>query len=665
MPKILITEKDETRPGIISENTDIVFIPGFVDAGQEPMDGCSFLKANEPHLFTSVYEFESLCGPKPATFDDNQSYPTKFDTNAHDSTSVMFKAGDPDPAYIMAKELLASGLPVVYQRVNEADSNTSTIKYELISEIPTTAVDDKSPYYYKKGDSYLAYKDKVNYPNFKSFTDSNGASTVHAIKDLNLKLSFTEVSTYFNAGINDGQKPYYLIDGTEDSHTLEINGEYLAIAEGSAIDESNAEPTLRESLLRQNVAADGKVSYQRLSDVLPDFETYQMTDADKDYVYALAVRVNDEPADWETNYTKYFNLVEPPKTKSTTVKPEFILIAEVESAYKQYEAGNTYEQKTEETTVFTVENMYDALDGMYVFDTGNLVGIADKGNYSVKYLTSGGYPVFEYDSNSIMNKMISIAEHRGDCVAIIDHTDYVDRSINPNVATSVFAVLNNLTITNGDFATMFTPWATYSRITSDIKDSNTFRAPASFAYLTSLADSIKTNANWLAVAGSARGGVRNLSKMDVSIPNGIADMMQKRDNSISINPITNIKPYGYTIWGNRTLKKSEEDLVATNFLNIRNLVSDVKKTCYRTARKLTFEQDNDILWLNFKSEISKLLDRMKAGYGISGYKILKDTNHAKANAKATVCAKIVLYPTYAVEDFYITVVLQDDEVTVE
>lgn len=665
MPKILITEKDETRPGIISENTDIVFIPGFVDAGQEPMDGCSFLKANEPHLFTSVYEFESLCGPKPAIFDDNQSYPTKFDSNAYDSKSAMFKAGDPDPAYVMAKELLASGLSVVYQRVNTADSNTSTIKHELISDISKLpAVDDKSPYYYKKGDSYFAYKDPVNYPNFKSFIDSNGASTVHAIKDLTL--SFTEVSTYFNAGLNADEKPYYLIDGTKDSHILEINGEYLAIAEGSTVDASNVEPTLRESLLRKTVAADGKVSYQRLSDVLTDFDKYKMTeDTDGSYVYALAVRVNDEPADWQTNYTKYFNLVEPAKTKSTTVKPEFILIAEVESAYKSYEAGNTYEQKTEETTVFTVENMYAALEGSYVFDTGNLVGIADKGNYSVKYLTSGGYPVFEYNGNSIMNKMISMAEHRGDCVAIIDHTDYVDRSINPNVATSVFAVMNKLTITNGDFATMFTPWATYSRITSDLKDSITFRAPASFAYLTSLADSIKTNANWLAVAGSARGGVRNLSKMDVSIPNGIADMMQKRDNSISINPITNIKPYGYTIWGNRTLKKSEEDLVATNFLNIRNLVSDVKKTCYRTARKLTFEQDNDILWLNFKSEISKLLDSMKAGYGISGYKILKDTNHAMANAKATVCAKIVLYPTYAVEDFYITVVLQDDEVTVE
>jgi phage tail sheath protein FI len=141
--------------------------------------------------------------------------------------------------------------------------------------------------------------------------------------------------------------------------------------------------------------------------------------------------------------------------------------------------------------------------------------------------------------------------------------------------------------------------------------------------------------------------------------------MQPRSNSIAINAITNINPYGLTIWGNRTLKPVEENLVATNFLNIRNLISDIKKTCYRAARKATFEQDTDVLWINFKSDIAKLLDRMKSGYGISGYKIVRDYDHEKSAENATLCAKIVIYPTYAVEDFYITVILRDDEVTVQ
>ena len=56
---------------------------------------------------------------------------------------------------------------------------------------------------------------------------------------------------------------------------------------------------------------------------------------------------------------------------------------------------------------------------------------------------------------------------------------------------------------------------------------------------------------------------------------------------------------------------------------------------------------------------------MQSGYGISGYKIVRDTEHEKATEKATLCFKILLYPVYAVEDFYVTVVLTDDEVSVQ
>ena len=317
------------------------------------------------------------------------------------------------------------------------------------------------------------------------------------------------------------------------------------------------------------------------------------------------------------------------------------------------------------------------------FDTSDPTGIVDKGNFNIKYLTTGGYPLYgvvgegqlaSIDGEQIMTKMIAMAATRGDCVALVDYNKELDANINPNSSdsSSLFQKVNSEgEITDGEFAAMFMPWATYSRITSDVESSDTTKKvsanvdmPASFAYLKSLAHSIKTNANWLAIAGAARGSVRNLDKLNVVVPNAVADAMQKRTGT-SINAITNIKPYGNTIWGNRTLKLNEENLTATSFLNIRNLVSDVKKTVYRSARRVTFEQDSDVMWLNFKTDIATLLDRMKSGYGISGYKIIRNYEHARAAEKATVCAKIVLYPTYAVEDFYIDVILKDGEVTIE
>ena len=34
MPKIVITEIDETTPGVFAESTDVVYIPGFVNLQQ-------------------------------------------------------------------------------------------------------------------------------------------------------------------------------------------------------------------------------------------------------------------------------------------------------------------------------------------------------------------------------------------------------------------------------------------------------------------------------------------------------------------------------------------------------------------------------------------------------------------------------------------------------
>lgn len=318
-----------------------------------------------------------------------------------------------------------------------------------------------------------------------------------------------------------------------------------------------------------------------------------------------------------------------------------------------------------------IKTMYDALQSIYAITDS---GLSDKGNYSIKYLTSGGYPTYEYSQNALVTQMMNLCVERGDCVAFIDHTDNPYRNQNiDQVGSLYYAVKNDLTFqTSGEFATMFTPWATYNRTTTDLDNQmrtadgykSNVRMPASFAYFLSLGDSIEVNPNWLAIAGVARGLVQNLSLggMTTNIPNGAADAMEPRDG-IAINPITNIKPYGYTIWGNRTLKNNATagNLTATSFLNIRNLVSDIKKEVYRTARKLTFEQNNDVLWVNFKAEVSPLLDRMLHGYGISSYQMQIDTKHPRYGERATLCVKIIISPIEPVEDFYVSIIMQDDE----
>ena len=45
------------------------------------------------------------------------------------------------------------------------------------------------------------------------------------------------------------------------------------------------------------------------------------------------------------------------------------------------------------------------------------------------------------------------------------------------------------------------------------------------------------------------------------------------------------------------------------------MVSDVTKLAYNTAKSLMFEQNSNILWINFKAGLTPLLDKLMSGQG--------------------------------------------------
>lgn len=675
MPYIEIVEKDETTPGTLAEQTDVVYIPGFVDVTQKCLhntDGEYIgILPNVPTLFTSVKQFESLCGTRAATFTEKQLYTdlqenlpeggySGFSAYAIPYHKVMFEAGMSDPSYIMAKEYLNAGLNVLFERIN-ADG-----EYVEVTEEPANWKDVYGNYYGNVNSSESDYfslitdttpplwYDKVDigdevisgvdyYEATYKVVNEKTTSIITAFTKVNGLAVGTKITVdnYYKPNGKTYYKADDYVELTGDKEAILVNtGEYYRLEDDKYI----------------------LLTTEELQEYLTNEETIYIPNY-KNISFDTNGNMLPAPEDWVHTYNKHYEISE------VTIKLDQLF-----TFVPFNEIINAGIKITKFSDGINIKNMYRALESIY--DSSNIDGLADKGNYSIKYLTSGGYPVYEYTNNIIVTRMLDLAEARGDCVAFIDHTDNVHRENNIDTRGSVYHSVKNDEVfaTKGDFGTMFTPWALYNRTTTD-KDEDgktikggSVRMPGSYAYFNALGDSIQTNANWLAIAGSARGVVPNLATdgMTTNIPNGAADAMQPRDD-VAVNAITNIKPYGWTIWGNRTLKNNAENgnLTATSFLNTRNLISDVKKTAYRVARKLTFEQNNDILWVNFKGLISPTLDRMLSGYGISGYKIVRDTEHEKASEKATVCAKIILYPVYAVEDFYITIVLKDDEVNVE
>ena len=329
----------------------------------------------------------------------------------------------------------------------------------------------------------------------------------------------------------------------------------------------------------------------------------------------------------------------------------------------------------ETTDEFNVTDIYKAFMNSCEVENSKLYTLMDKGEYQIKFLTLGAYPSFEFgldktgtgsiETYNIFDNLIETAAKRGDCIALVDHTNNSTRTLQ-TTAGSVYAnlsayVKNSRTITRkgGDsedgytYGAMFTPYAIYKLST---QNNTQHTLPASFGYLSAFAASTQVNPNWYAVAGVSRGIPSGLIGLSQNITNTIADLYQPRNN-VAINCITNIKPYGYTIWGNRTLKNNsaDGDLKALSFLNIRVLTCDLKKTLYQACKRYTFENNTDITWLNFKSQIEPVLAKMLSGNGIASYQIIK----VATTKKATIEAIIRLVPIEPVEDWFITIELTD------
>ena len=566
--KIKINEYDTTSPsGSGIDSTDIAFVPGF---------STNTNKVTLPTLCTSVKEFENKFGLTPRILTNR---------DVADYSSYNFISGDPDRSYVYAKELLAQGLPVIYQDI------TPKLYTEIRSVTAENVVVD-------------AAFDKV-------LTNANDTVQLKAKNDINGEYDVT-------------------LRFTKDADaTNNTTFEYCVLGESCEIKSFECK-----------VIGTTPCDVTKLSET--QFDIASCASVTNTIQFELKLKISTKLSTDES-----CNIVVKEATGSV-----------LDAFYKVDSTTSKYPIQT-------------------IFSTDEDAQIADKSVYSVKYITSGGYPSITGTSNIFAQDMLNAAEYRGDAVALIDYQcDNTTRLFSvDSTTTNIYRNIHNVCVTlnNTEYGAAMYPWATYTCNTLGSKN-NVVSMPASFAYLMSLAKMIKTGPNWLAVSGVTRGRVPNINKLVVNnefVSNMIAEEMQPKygasTQKISVNCITDINPYGLTIWGNRTLKPvSEEGTVALNFLNTRNMISDIKKVLYTTSRSLMFEQDTESLWLRFKKGVSPLLSQLKLGNGISDFKIIRGTTKYNGDplTKGEMSAIIKIYPVHAIEYFELSVEISDEDVSV-
>lgn len=298
-------------------------------------------------------------------------------------------------------------------------------------------------------------------------------------------------------------------------------------------------------------------------------------------------------------------------------------------------------------------------------DEDFLKSLLDKANYDFRFIITGYLNPTAAQNNAIAK----IATARGDCIAICDvpESAYLNKD-----TTEAVAAINGYvaTVSSADkFSTFVVPSLCY-KLSYPLKDGDTTETiysntkfPGGFHYLACFAHSVRdlNFAEWYATAGYTRGTSRySIESTSIKLGESAIAALEPRnkvDGGIekAVNVIAKFRN-NYILWGNRTAHLLDtKDLVASHFLNIRQLCTTIKKELYVACRKFTFDPNSDVLWINFCNAIRPTLDAMKADQGIDDYEIIK----VATTQKATLKARIRIVPIEAVEDFVIELSLED------
>lgn len=305
--------------------------------------------------------------------------------------------------------------------------------------------------------------------------------------------------------------------------------------------------------------------------------------------------------------------------------------------------------------------------------------LKQKSVYRIRYLTSGGC----YDAGVVAkmqkiayvdNKKATIEDTdvygkevgRGDVIVLADIDESATDIVNATTKEALLKAFGNeaakFSGNGGKFTAVFAPRVAYDfGYPTDDVYSNDQLFPASFHYLACAAYAQERYAEWYAVAGYTRGicgkPIKYLTKTfgDVDVNTLCPRVVNDYATGAAINLIITERG-NYYLWGNRTAEPlTTNGLIFSHFLNIRQLCCTLKQVLYEATRKFTFEPNSDLLWINFVNAIKPTLEAMKADQGISGYKI----SRVATDKKALLVAKVRIVPIEAVEDFDISIYLED------
>lgn len=210
---------------------------------------------------------------------------------------------------------------------------------------------------------------------------------------------------------------------------------------------------------------------------------------------------------------------------------------------------------------------------------------------------------------TVQTKMITLAESRQDCFAILDIPD------TSTTVTDMVTYSNTTLNANTSYAAIYAGWIyTYDQY----NDKYIYVAPS--GYVAGVyAKTAQVSEVWYAPAGVRRGVLKALGVSKV-FSEGERDTLY----TANINPIQNFVGEGIQVYGQKTLQKQAS---ALDRVNVRLLLITIEKAIGKALRPFVFEFNDQFTRENITSIINNFMDDIKIRRGVYDFSTVCNTSN--------------------------------------
>ena len=244
------------------------------------------------------------------------------------------------------------------------------------------------------------------------------------------------------------------------------------------------------------------------------------------------------------------------------------------------------------------------------------------------------------DHATAVNKAVTLAEGRQDCIAVIDLEPYNATVGNVTAQAASF---------NSSYAATYWPWLQ----TIEPSTAQTIWVPASTMIPGVYAFTDKSSEAWFAPAGLTRGALGNVTKAERKLTAGNRDKLY----GANVNPIATFPGQGVVVFGQKTLQKRAS---ALDRVNVRRLLIELKSYISQVSDNLVFEQNTIATRNSFLTVVNPYLEGIQQRQGLYAYKVVMDESNNTADVvdRNELVGQIFLQPTKTAEfimlDFNVT-----------